>query len=34
LRERGAYYQKLALEEFGIQRIENFQEVMKEKFGE
>lgn len=34
LRDRGAYYQKVALEEFGITRMENFQEVMKEKFGE
>ena len=34
LRERGGTYQKLALEEFGITKMENFQEVMKEKFGE
>jgi GT2 family glycosyltransferase len=33
LRDRGAAYQKLALEEFGITRMENFKEVMKEKFG-
>jgi glycosyltransferase involved in cell wall biosynthesis len=34
LRERGAYYQKLALEEFGITKMEQFKEVMNEKFGE
>jgi GT2 family glycosyltransferase len=34
LRDRGAYYQKLALEEFGISKMEKFQEVMKEKFAE
>ncbi len=34
LRERGAYYQKLALEEFGIIKIEDFKKVMNEKFGE
>lgn len=34
LRDRGAYYQKLALEEFGITKMENFKEVMKENFGE
>jgi GT2 family glycosyltransferase len=34
LRVRGAAYQKLALEEFGITRMVNFKEVMKETFGE
>jgi GT2 family glycosyltransferase len=34
LRVRGAAYQKLALEEFGITRMVNFKEVMKEGFGE
>ena len=34
LRVRGAAYQKLALEEFGIKRMLNFKEVMKETFGE
>jgi hypothetical protein len=34
LRERGATYQKIALGEFGIEKVENFKEVMKEKFGE
>ena len=34
LRERGATYQKIALDEFGIEKVENFKEVMKEKFGE
>jgi len=34
LRERGAMYQKIALNEFGIEKVENFNEVMKEKFGE
>jgi len=34
LRVRGAAYQKLALEEFGITRMVNFKEVMKESFGE
>ena len=34
LRDRGAAFQKLALEEFGITKMENFQEVMREKFGE
>ena len=34
LRDRGAAYQKLALEEFGITKMENFYEVMREKFGE
>lgn len=33
LRERGAAFQKLALEEFGIVKIENFKEVMNERFG-
>ena len=33
LRERGATYQKIALDEFGIEKVENFKEVMKEKFG-
>ena len=34
LRERGAAYQKIALDEFGIEKVENFEEVMREKFGE
>ena len=34
LRLRGAAYQKLALEEFGIKRMVNFKEVMRETFGE
>lgn len=34
LRDRGAAYQKLALEEFGITKMENFESVMREKFGE
>jgi len=34
LRDRGAYYQKLALEEFGITQMDNFKKVMNEKFGE
>jgi hypothetical protein len=34
LRDRGTYYQRLALEEFGITKIENFKEVFKEIFGE
>ena len=34
LRERGATYQKIALDEFGIEKVENFAAVMKEKFGE
>jgi GT2 family glycosyltransferase len=34
LRERGASYQKIALGEFGIEKVENCKEVMKEKFGE
>lgn len=34
LRERGATYQKIALDEFGIEKVANFKEVMKEKFGE
>ncbi len=34
LRDRGAAYQKLALEEFGITKMENFEAVMREKFGE
>ena len=33
LRERGNYYQTIALNEFGIDTVENFNEVMKEKFG-
>jgi GT2 family glycosyltransferase len=33
LRDRGAEYQKIALEEFGIKRVENFREVMRENFG-
>jgi hypothetical protein len=33
LRNRGAAYQKIALDEFGIDRIENFKEVMNERFG-
>ena len=33
LRIRGNSYQKIALEEFGITKMENFEEVMKEKFG-
>lgn len=33
LRERGATYQKIALDEFDIEKVENFKEVMKEKFG-
>lgn len=33
LRDRGATYQKIALDEFGIEKVENFKEVMKEKFG-
>lgn len=33
LRERGNYYQTIALDEFGIDRIENFKEVMNERFG-
>jgi glycosyltransferase involved in cell wall biosynthesis len=33
LRERGATYQKIALDEFGIEKVENFKEVMREKFG-
>ena len=33
LRERGAYYQTIALQEFGIDKVENFKEVMKESFG-
>jgi hypothetical protein len=34
LRERGAYYQTIALQEFGIEKVENFKEVMKESFGQ
>jgi hypothetical protein len=34
LRIRGNRYQKIALDEFGITKMENFEEVMKEKFGE
>ena len=34
LRDRGATYQKIALDEFGIEKVENFNEVMREKFGE
>ena len=34
LRNRGNSFQKLALEEFGITKMENFEAVMKEKFGE
>ncbi len=33
LRDRGSAYQKIALDEFGIDRVENFKEVMKESFG-
>ena len=33
LRDRGAHYQKLALEEFGITQMDNFKKVMNEKFG-
>ena len=33
LRERGNYYQTIALSEFGIDTVENFKEVMKESFG-
>jgi hypothetical protein len=33
LRERGNYYQTIALNEFGIEKVENFNEVMNEKFG-
>ena len=33
LRDRGATYQKIALAEFGIEKVENFKEVMREKFG-
>jgi len=33
LRDRGATYQKIALDEFGIEKVENFKEVMREKFG-
>lgn len=33
LRDRGAYYQTFALQEFGIDKVENFKEVMKESFG-
>ncbi len=33
LRIRGNSYQKIALEEFGITKMENFEDVMKEKFG-
>jgi hypothetical protein len=32
LRDRGAYYQTIALQEFGIDKVENFREVMKESF--
>ena len=34
LRERGAGYQIMALEEFGITKMENFKKVMNENFGE
>jgi len=33
LRDRGAFYQSIALQEFGIDKVENFREVMKESFG-
>jgi GT2 family glycosyltransferase len=33
LRMRGSEYQRLALQEFGIEKMENFREVMKENFG-
>lgn len=33
LRERGSDYQKIALNEFGIDKVENFKEVMRESFG-
>ena len=33
LRMRGNYYQTLALNEFQIERVDNFNEVMNEKFG-
>ena len=33
LRERGANYQKIALDEFGITKMLNFKEIMNEQFG-
>lgn len=33
LRLRGSEYQRIALQEFGIEKMENFREVMRENFG-